>query len=218
MYGFRGNGMYGLGDTCSDLAASWVADMQQCQATGISNTNPACIAQNTAFAQGGANGCDPALFIATQVAAANPTATVQQVATVVQQQVPTATAAQAQAAAAVVVQNNPTATPIIVTGSPIISVSSSGAVSSSPASATTTASGAPAVLTPSGNVVPISAATGPSAANQLANAMAPAGTPAAGSDFCLFGDTSASIGGIPACGNTLMGIAAALVLVLLLKR
>ena len=217
MYGFRGNGMYGLGDTCSDLATQWVQDMQQCQATGISNTNPACIAQNTAFASGAADGCDPALFIATQVAAANPTATAAQVATVVQQQVPTATAQQAQAAAAAVVSNNPIATPIIVTGSPIISVSPSGAVSSSPASATTTASGAPAVLTPSGNVVPISAATGASAANQLAAAMAPAGA-AAGSSFCLFGDTSAPIGGIPACGNTLMGAAAVLVLLLLLKR
>lgn len=106
MYGFRGNGLHGLGDTCSDLATTWLQAMQQCQSSGISDTNPPCVAQNTAFASGASAGCDPALFVATQVAAANPTATTDQVATAVQQQVPTATPAQAQTAAATVVQPN----------------------------------------------------------------------------------------------------------------
>lgn len=228
MYGFRGNGMYGLGDTCSDLATQWVQDMQACQAaelayassgnavpglSPVSMTNPSCLAQNQAFQQGGANNCSPELFVATQVALANPTATVQQVAQVVQQQVPVSTAQSAAAAAAAVVNPNPVATPIVTIGAPIISVASSGAVSSAPAPAGYTPTGTPGVMTSAGNVVPLAAT--PTAADQLAAAMAPAG---AGSNFCLFGDSSAPVGGLPVCAYTLYGGLALLALLLVMKK
>lgn len=47
MYGWAPNGMGGLGDTCSDLAATWRSSMQNC--TYDPDQNSACMQANTLF-------------------------------------------------------------------------------------------------------------------------------------------------------------------------
>ena len=168
MYGFRSGGMGGLGDTCTDLATTWYNNLATCNAQGISNTNPACIAANTAYAQGPVDSCNPAVFAATQALMANPNATAAQLQQIVSNNIAGQTSDQIAAAVAAVMAANPssagaTATPVIIPGSTIVSTSPSGqTVYQMATAANNPVTGAPAVILPTTNqLAPIIPASSP---------------------------------------------------------